>query len=95
MDQQYLVALCLGSEEQDIFYSVGVAPGKDMVSFVVDRARMETVDVVTVRLWAQNKWDDALIAELRSSDYTLPQAPASGDVKEVLTNGRIQLVCDV
>jgi len=82
-DQQYIAGLSYTESGEDMFFSVGVAPGKDMISFMMDRAEMENIDSIYVRLCPDGKWDDAVVAQLNSGDYTLPQAPASKGTQEL------------
>lgn len=73
VDQQYYAGFAFTPTGEDTFFSVGVAPGDDMVSLMMSREDLESIESIYVRLWADGKWDEGLVAELRSSDYTLPQ----------------------
>ena len=75
VDAQYIVGLAYTESCEDMFYSVGVAPGRDMISILVDRATLESQDSLYVRLFLGEDWEDAIVAQLRSADYALPKAP--------------------
>lgn len=94
-DQQYIAGLSFTESGEDMFFSVGVAPGDDMISFMVDRAEMEAVDAVYVRLFPQDQWDQALVAQLRSDDYTLPQYfPSRNAQEQTLPNSGFSVQAD-
>ena len=85
-DVQYLAGFSFLESGEDMFYSVGVSPGKDMVSLMMDRAELETIDAIYVRLFQENNWDEALVVAIRSSDYTLPQAPSTSVTELYIDN---------
>lgn len=82
-DQQYLVGLSLSEAVEDTFFSIGVAPGKDMISFMMERKEMESIDAIYIRLFPQEQEDNALLARIRSADYTLPQYSAPTESQEL------------
>lgn len=83
LDQQYVAGLSFSESEEDIFFSVGTAAGEDMVSFMVDRKDMETIDTISLRLCPYGEEKNTLAAMLHTSDYTLPESPVSAVIQEL------------